>query len=180
MGVPKLQTNEFKVDRQDLGRADTLRYNVLSYVVEENYDKAIGELKKFLDKDSEYPHFKERVERYVMHSVDLVNAIRAKRKFPGVNSLTMAKQQELNEKFRTHFNELQYILKKIEKIQVDLRLEDVRSTVWVVRAIMNAAVAIAVAAFLLDVSRGLMRTTMVVVDDTFIRLTDWIFSIVGF
>lgn len=179
MGVPKLQA-EFKVDRQELGRADTLRYNVLSFVVEENYESAIRELKKFAEKDSEYPHFRERSERYIMHSVDLVNAIRAKRKFPGVNSLTMAKQQELNEKFRTHFNELQYILKKIEKIQVDLRLEDVRSTVWVVRAVMNAAVAIALAAFILDVSRGLFKTTVIVIDDSFIRLTSWLFGLLGF
>lgn len=178
MGVPKLQA-EFKVERQDLGRADTLRYNVLSFVVEENYEKAVQELRKFLDKDTEYPKFKERIERYIMHSIDLVNAIRAKRKFPGINSLTMAKQQELNEKFRVHFNELQYVLKKIEKIQVDLRLEDVRSTVWVVRAIMNAAIVIAISAFLLDVSRGLLKTAWVVIDDIFVNLTAWLFQMIG-
>lgn len=179
MAVPKLANNfkpELGVDRRDLGRADTLRFNVLTFVVEENYDRAIGELKKFLDRDFEYPKFRERVERYIQHAIDLVNAIRAKRKFPGAQMLTMAKQQELNEKFASHFSELQYVLKKVEKIQDDVRIEDIRSTVWIVKAIIHSAIAIAAAAFVLEVNRGLMRTTILVVDDLFQEITQWLFK----
>ncbi len=159
-----------------MGRAHTLRFNVLTYVVEENYDKAIDELNGFLKKDFEYPKFKERVERFIQHAVDLVNAIRAKRKFPGAQLLTMSKQHELNEKFAAHFSELQYVLKKVERIHDDVKLEDVRSTVWVVKALSTAATVIAITAFLLDIRNGLLHTTMFVMDDIFHHVTVWVFK----
>lgn len=177
MGLPaRKQPTQLEIDRSDLGKADTLRFNVLSYVVEENYDRAIETLTEFRNKDSEYPKFKEKTERYLEHCIDLINAIRAKRNFPGMKSLTMAKQQELGEKFMIHFRELQYTLQKIEKIQVDVRIDDVRSTVWIVKALMHSALAVAVVAFALDVSRGLFNTTLIVVDDIFQSLTTWIFG----
>jgi hypothetical protein len=178
MGLPvkKDFRSELGVEKKDLGRADTLRFNVLTYVVEENYERAIQELQKFLESDFEYPKFKGRVERYIHHGIDLVNAIRAKRKFPGAQMLTMAKQQELNEKFAAHFSELQSVLKRVEHIQHDVRIEDIRSTVWIVKAVIHSAIAIAVVAFLLDINNGLMQTTMLVVDDIFLEITRWIFA----
>lgn len=177
MGLPaRKQANQFQVDRNDLGKADTLRFNVLSYVVEENYERAVDTLNQFHEKESDYPKFKEKTERYVAHAIDLVNAIRAKRNFPGMKSLTMAKQQELGEKFASHFHELQYTLKKIEKIQVDVRIDDVRSTVWILKALVYAVLAIGVVAFALDVSHGLFNTTSVVIDDIFQGLTALLFG----
>lgn len=178
MGAPNLAKNmkDLTFDRSELGKADTLRFNVLTFVVEENYDRAILELNNFLSKDSEYPQFKERVERYIHHGIDLVNAIRAKRKFPGAQLLTMAKQQELNEKFFNHFSELQLILKKVEHIERDVKIEDIRSTVWIVKAAIHSVIAIAVVAFLVDINNGLMHTTLIVIDDIFREMTSWIFS----
>lgn len=174
--APVAVVNAFPVDRREMGSADTLRYNVITYVVEENYDRAIHELKSYLEADSEYPRFRERIERYIAHAIDLVNAIRAKRKFPGAASLTMAKQQELNERFREHFNDLQGVLQRVEKIQVDLKLDDVRSTVWVVKASVNAIFAIVLMAFLLEAGRGLFVTFWTVMDDYFMAATDFIFN----
>lgn len=166
------------VTRQDLGKADTLHYNIVTYVVEENYDRAIDELKSFINREWEYPHFRNRVERYVPHAIDLINAIRAKRKFPGVTSLPIAKQQELNEKYRHHFAELQAILKKIEKIHVELHLEDIRSTVWVVQAFATALFAIVAVAFMIEVSKGLFENAWIVIDDLFVKLSAWLMSFI--
>jgi hypothetical protein len=181
MGLPaaRLSPTQLQLDRSEMGSADTLRYNVLTFVVEENYDRAILELKKFRDGESEYPRFKERVERYVAHGIDLVNAIRAKRRFPGMNSLTMAKQQEISDMFKMHFHELQQILKKIEKVQTDLRIEDVRSTAYVVRALIIAVSAVVIVAFILEVSSGLLETTLYVLDDTLTHVVEWVFSVTG-
>ena len=180
MGLPAKKVDFNIAEKKDLGRADTLRYNVMSFVVEENYDRAIQELKSFASKDSDFPKFKEKSERFIMHATDLVNAIRVKRRFPGMNNLTAAKQQEINDSYKKHFDELQYILKKIEKIQNDLKLEDVRSTVYVIKAIVNAMFGIFLVAFLIEVSKGLFATAWVVVDDMFIASTNWIFKSIGF
>ncbi|HRO66800.1 MAG TPA: hypothetical protein PL182_04485, partial [Pseudobdellovibrionaceae bacterium] len=98
----------FRLDgeRTDLGRVDSLRYNILTWVLNERYDKAIQELREFDSRPSPYPTFHAKVSRYILHSIDLIFAIKAKRNFPGINSLTRAKQQELREKFKEHFMEL--------------------------------------------------------------------------
>ena len=168
------------VDRTDMGRPDSLRYNILTWVLAERYDKSIEELKDFLEKPSDYPNFKGKITRYIHHSIDLIYAIKAKRSFPGINSLTRAKQQELREKFKEHYKELQYILKIIEKIQGDLRIEDVRSTIYVVRAMWFAVVGVILLGFWLDIVHGLLTTSMVVFDDAFGRLANLLADKIGF
>jgi hypothetical protein len=163
----------------DFGRADSLRYNILMWVLDEKYDKSIQEMRNFIINPSEYPNFKGKVERFVTHGVDLIYAIKAKRNFPGIASLTRAKQQELREKFKEHFRELQVVMKKIEKIQVDLRIEDARSTIYVVRALWIASAAIASVAFFLEVVRGLAVTSHVVLNDLLEHSVEWIFTLIG-
>jgi len=180
MGLPKKPEGfALKVDRREMGEADTLRYNVSSYVVEESYDRAIEALKSYMAREHEFPAFKAKAERYIAHAIDLVYAIQAKRNFPGANFLTMAKQQELNDRFRMHFNELQAVLRKIEKIHLDLKLDDIRSTVWVVKATVQAVFAILVIAFVLEVAHGLLQTAQVVVDDSFTKVTDTVLNKLG-
>jgi hypothetical protein len=178
MGLPAVKAkgaDEFNVDRKELGPADTLRYNVATFVVEEKYDRAIEELRAFLDAKTEFPKFRDRVSRYVDHSIDLINAIRAKRKFPGAASLTMAKQQELKDRFHQHFEELQQVLKNIERIHSKLKVDDIRSTVWVVRTLMNSIFVIFAVAFALEASRGLGTTMMGQLDDFFILIVNKFF-----
>ncbi|AFY01756.1 hypothetical protein [Bdellovibrio bacteriovorus] len=171
---------DMNVDKSDLGRPDSLRYNILTWVLDERYDRAIEELKDFLEKPSEYPNFQSKVTRYINHSIDLIYAIKAKRSFPGINSLTRAKQQELREKFKEHFRELQYVLKIVEKVQGDLRIQDVRSTIYVVKAAWFASLAIIVLAFWLDIVNGLAKTSVVVFDDGFGKLANILAEMIGF
>ena len=88
----------------------------------------------------------------------------------------MAKQQEITDKFHEHFNELQFVLKKIEKVKNDTKLDDIRSTVYVVKAVVNAAFAIAILAFFLEGTRGLMSDFYIVADDFFLGLAEAIFK----
>jgi hypothetical protein len=168
-----------KSEATDLGKFDSLRFKVMSSVLNEDYDKAIKELKDFLENPSDYPAFKEKVTRYIHHSVDLVFAIKAKRNFPGINSLTRAKQQELREKFKEHFKELQHILMKVEKVETDLRISDVRSTIYVVQALWMAAIAIIALAFTLEFFKGLAETGFIVFDDVITEGTNWLFKLLG-
>lgn len=173
------QLFNLKAETTDLGRMDSLRFKVLSWVLNEDYDKSVSELKEFLAQPSEYPEFKERVERYIHHSIDLIFAIKAKRNFPGINSLTRAKQQELREKFKEHFKELQQILMRVEKVETDLRISDVRSTIYVVRALWIAAISIIFLAFSLEILRGLAITSFIVFDDYITSMSNWLFGLIG-
>lgn len=151
----------------DLGRPDSLRYNTLSYVSKEEYDRAIKILKDFIEKDSDYPNFRLKVERYALHSIDLIFAIRTKRNFPGLSSMTLTKQQELKVKCKEHFSELSLVLQKIERCLEELRLDDVKSTKIVVRAIWFSLLTVFLSAVFLDFSNGLLGAMFRVVDDQF-------------
>ena len=155
------KTND--IDASDLGRPNTIRYNVLTFVINEEYDRAIKSLKEFLESDSEYPNFRLKVERYLLHAVDLIYAIRTKRNFPGISSLTRTKQQELRDKFKEHFKELRFMMKKIEDSMEELRLNDVKSTSIVVKSFWLSVVIVFSAGLTIEMVNGMGHSIEVVV-----------------
>lgn len=168
------------MEKSDFGNPDSLRYKTLTTVLEERYDDAIEALKKFIGEDSEYPTFKIKVGRLVNHSIDLIYAIKAKRNFPGLASLTRAKQQELREKFRDHFKELKGTLKKIEKVTTDLRIQDARTTIYVIKALWYSFATIFIVSLTLELIRGTGLTAMVVFDEVILQFAKWLVSHLGF
>ena len=44
------------LDITDLGSPDTVRFNVLTFVVNEEYERAVHYLKDYLERDSDYPN----------------------------------------------------------------------------------------------------------------------------
>ncbi len=178
MGEIQLKSSSKSNDIEvaDLGKPDTMRYNVLTMVINEEYDRAVMTLKDFMNMDSPYPNFKLKIERYGLHCIDLVNAIRAKRNFPGLSALTRTKQQELKDKFKDHFRELRFTLKKIESGLEELRINDVKSTKLVIKSFWYALMVVFVTGFFLEVIRGLGYTTQVVLNDYLEKSLDYIFK----
>ena len=172
----KTQSKINDIDASDLGRPDTIRYNVLTFVINEEYDRAIKTLKEFLESDSEYPNFKVKVERYLLHSIDLIYAIRTKRNFPGISSLTRTKQQELRDKFKEHFKELRFSMKKIEDCLEELRLNDVRSTNIVIKAFWLSVVVLFVAGLSFELINGLGHSFEIVFNDYLEKAMQFLFS----
>lgn len=164
---------------KDLGAVDSMRHTILSYVASENYDRAIQELQKYIDSKTEYPQFKARAERYSSYATDLVNAVKAKRSFPGLQSLSMSKQQDLFDKAMEHFDDLKVTLKKIEQIDREVKVEDVRSTVLVVKAAIYCLFALATVGFMIELSRGVMPTAWRVIDYFLSDATNFIFDKIG-
>ncbi len=150
------------IDVSDLGKPHTLRYNILTMVINEEYDRAIKTLKEFIEMESDYPNFRLRVERYSLHAIDLIYAIRTKRNFPGLSSLTRTKQQELKDKFKEHFKELRFMMKKIENGLEEMRITDVRSTNMVVKSFWFSLLVVFVAGFSLELIKGLGYTLEIV------------------
>lgn len=164
------------LEANDLGRPNTFRFNILSFVINEEYDRAIQSLKDYIESDSEYPNFRVKIERYALHAIDLIYAIRTKRNFPGLSALTRTKQQELKDKFREHFKELRTVLKKIEFAIEELRISDAKSTRIVVRSFWLTILSVFTVAFVLEFFNGLGYSISVAVDDKVELLLNWIFS----
>jgi hypothetical protein len=172
-------SQRMKMSMREAGTRDGARAIILTNVTTENYDKALEELEIYTNSQSEYPQFHERTHRYLSYARDLIHAIRAKRSFPGMQNLSMSKQQELYDRAMTHFEDLKATLKKVEKIEGEVRLEDVRSTVWVVKAAIFCLFAVLIFGFLMELSRGVLPAATVVADDAFGQITNFVFDKLG-
>ena len=164
-------------NKEGYGRSDSLRNSVLTNVVHNNYEAALNELNYYVEFKSEYPNFQDRVQRYMDHCQDLIHAIDTKRNFPGLGALSLSKQQEIYERVLDHFEELKSYLKQIEQVERDVKLADVRSTVWFVKTLANAAIFILVVGFTLEVVNGLGSSFHSVLNEMTTKLTDLVFSL---
>ncbi|MFZ3229295.1 MAG: hypothetical protein WA160_03745 [Pseudobdellovibrio sp.] len=175
--VPR-QVRQIDLDMTDLGRPGTLRYNVLTFVINEEYERALKVLNEFIEAESEYPDFKDKTERFVSHAIDLTYAIRTKRNFPGIAALTRTKQQELRDKFKEHFKELKTVLRKIENSLEELRLNDVKTTRILIKSLWTSAFVLFISALVLDVYQGLGMTAIVVIEDYIEKMLNWLFALI--
>lgn len=167
------------LDISDLGVPDSFRYNVLTFVVNEEYDRAINHLKEFLARDSEYQNFRERIDRYINHAIDLIFAIRTKRNFPGMSLLSKTKQNELREKYRDHFQELKTVMRKVENCQEELRLSDIKSTTMLVRSMWFSVCVVVISAVVIEIAQGLGSTFFLVFDDYLNKALEYIFKLLN-
>ncbi len=166
------QTNE-------LGHGDSLRHVILSRVVHTDYEGARRELNQFVKDKSDFPVFQLRTERMRRYCVDLINAIETKRNFHGLGSLPLAKQQELYEKVIVHFDELTAHLKVIERQEKEAKLDDIRSTVWVLRALSGGVFFVVSAGVLLEMHQGLAESAKIVYDSFAANMAEHLFKMLG-
>jgi hypothetical protein len=118
---------------RDLGNPDSLCSSTLQFVADDNYDRAVHELRVYQSMKSTFPLYRDRTERYFDHCTEIIDAIKTKRAVPTGN-MPAAKRQELKEKIFVHFHELKDSLQKIIHVESDLRVQDAKSTVWVIQA----------------------------------------------
>jgi len=167
--------------RKDVGdRINSVRAAVMGSVVAENYDQAKGDLQAYIDYKTAYPAFQSRAQRYVDHCCDLIQAIQIKRNFPGLAALSLAKQQEIHEKVLEHFEELKQNLKQIEKVEREQKINDMRSTVWVLRSLCLVTMSVVAVAVFIDLRSGLFSSFFLVTNATVDEASTWLVKLIGF
>ncbi len=175
-GAREIVSKELGIEATDLGARTSFRHRLLMLVLNEDYDEGLSALKDFMETPSLYANFHDRIRRYMNHATDLIYAIRAKRNFPGMSSLTRAKQQELKEKYKHHFRELNQILKSVERVERDLEVLDARSTMYVIRAAWICTIFLILVAFLIEFFSGVALSGWIVFNDGVAQFVDWIFQ----
>jgi len=157
---------EYKL--KDIGARDSLMNSTLQFVADDSFDRAIHELRVYQTMKSTFPLYVERTERYYDHSIEVIEAIRTKKMVP-THNLPAAKRQELSEKIFYHFHELSDSLAKISHIENELRVEDAKSTVWVIKALFMSVFFLLLFGVLLEAWRT-MRLPVQVVFNDFVEL----------
>jgi GTPase len=168
--VVQLELTE-KLKRHNWGQTGGLRSIILRLIVAGDHERAIAEIKGYIASKHDYVAFQVRVEGHIQHCCDLIRAIQNKRNLPGLGTLSLAKRQELSEKVVEHFEELKNYLKQIERVEREVRMDDSRSTVWVVQIAWQCVVCLLVLAFFMEVNTGTLSSLGIVIShdvDTFV------------
>lgn len=167
-----------KLANQTAGKIDSLKHAVLVAVANSEYEKALRDLDRYIESKAGYPSFAPRTDAFARHCRELINAIQVKRTLPGLASLTVSRQQEMLDHVVAHFEELKGTVKQIERIAKDCALDDLRSTVWVVRTVSYVAIAVFASAFMMDFSNSLGRPFILIYNDFTDRLWNLISSFI--
>jgi hypothetical protein len=166
--------------RQEFGNGiDGLRRVVLKSVVNADYKKANQSLDNYIILKEEYPDFHPRVVDMIRHSRELINAIRSKRNLPGLSQLSIAKQKEIMDHVVSHFNELKYTLKAVERVAKDVALSDIRSTVWLIKTVSYCLLGILVVAFSISFTEQIAKPFWVVSNDLVNKMSNAFFTMLG-
>ena len=168
---------EQTLEQRKVGKAHSLRHTVLKRIVNGDYDGAKTALVEYVELQSDYPNFIVRSKRYVDHCHDVIQAIKTKREFPSKHTLPMSKQQELMEKVVEHFEELKHYLNRIEITQKDAKLEDLRSTVWVIKAFSYCLFFIVLVIFLRSAALSILASFDYVINDYTNDFVNWMFDL---
>ncbi len=139
-----------KMQQMEMGNQNSLRRNVLRAVASGLYDESCTLLDDYIEYKKNYPSLRPRLEPHVAHSKELIHAIKQKRNFPGLSSLTMSKQQEILDFAISHYEELKFTLKTIETAVRDEAIRDYKTTTWILRTLTYTVVGIVGTAFMLE------------------------------
>ncbi len=166
---------EIRLSESITGRLDGFRHTILSLVVEGRYDVAIAEISLYSTTDQKLPVFKRRAERFLSHCEELIRAIESKIKFCQTRTITRSQKHELYTMVIRHFHELTDSLKKIERIENDIRVNDLKSTVWVLKAFIMSVGCIILFGMTREAVLSMSKPMNVIITD----LINMIFHLIG-
>jgi hypothetical protein len=112
---------------------DSLKTTVLSLAKAGNFESAKHELKFYQQQNETTPGFEFRTKHYFTHCYELLDAIHNLKHIPNFDNLRAAKQKQIRERIMTYGQDLSSILGRIDKVTNDLKIQDIRSTMWVLR-----------------------------------------------
>jgi hypothetical protein len=157
---------ETKLSENISGRLDGLRYTILSLVVDGRYDLAVAEISFYSNSEHKLRVFKLRAQRYLNHCEELIRAIESKIKFCQTRTITRSQKHQLYMMVMKHFHELTESLKKIERIENDVRVSDLKSTVWVLKAFMVCFATILMLGMIKEAYFTMQTPLLVIIDDS--------------
>lgn len=149
---------------RDTGGSETLRHFILNQVIAANYATALRELENYISDRTAFPNFQVKALRYKEHCFNLIKAIETKRNFHGLGSLPLATQQEIYEKILEHFEELKQLLMQIERLEKEAKLDDIRSTVWFLRALTYSVIGLFGFGVFLDFAHGMSYSLLTLLE----------------
>lgn len=121
---------------------ESLKKMILTLASTGNFEGAKKELEFYEKAGRNTPGFQKRTEHYFRHCLELLDGIENLKHFPNFDNLRAAQQKQIRERIQTYAADLSSILGRIDKVSNDLKIQDVRSTLWVIRSLTFCSISI--------------------------------------
>lgn len=119
---------------RDHKNTEGFRHDILMMVSSGKYRAVLVEIDAFQkEKSAAMPFFHVKTSRYFQYIKQLIEAIREHKTIPQFDQLPAGQQKKVHEQVYLYFDELNNTLKRVEKVIHDLKVQDVRSTIWVLK-----------------------------------------------
>ena len=118
----------------DHKNTEGFRHDILTMVSGGKYRAVLAEIEAFREeKKNKMPFFEVKSSRYFRYIIQLIEAIEEHKTIPNFDQLPAGQQKKVHEQVFGYFDELNNTLKRVEKVIHDLKVQDVRSTIWVLK-----------------------------------------------
>lgn len=138
---------------------------VLVHVVKGDYHLAQRALEWHQQSMHEYETFLKRSEKYFAFCHETIQAIKVKKEIIEAIKIRNSKAHELGEKVNRHFKDLKQTLSKIQQVEREIKLEDIRSTLIVVKASCYIVLTVFGFLFLREMWGGTLKSISMIYSD---------------
>lgn len=168
-----------KVEKSIIVRTEVLTSSILRRIAEGQYDEAAGDLEAYCRNRPGFPLFFSKAEGTLKYCQKLIRAIQYKRHqaVGAVNS--KAKQQHFQDQVLAHFEDLKAHLRRLEKLEREFKAEDIRSTVWVLKAASLSLFALVALVTFSELYYGLGNEIISTVEETMDMSLEYAFGTFG-
>ena len=135
----------------DHKNTEGFRHDILTMVSGGKYRAVLAEIEAFREeKNRKMPFFEVKSSRYFRYIIQLIEAIEEHKSIPNFDQLPAGQQKKVHEQVFGYFDELNNTLKRVEKVIHDLKVQDVRSTIWVLKTFSICVAVILVVSALVE------------------------------
>lgn len=150
---------------QKIQNLSGIRHLILKHVIEGEYKRSKEEIKKYAEMKQQFTRFVIRTEPYIKHSIDIINTIETKRQFLNIKGIiNRSRQREMFSSILEHFDELKRFMNKTMEIAKEEELNDLKSTVFVLKVLSLCIFGLFVISFLILESISMLKSFYVIMD----------------
>lgn len=162
---------------QKIQNLSGIRHLILRHVIEGEYKRSKEQIKDYTEMKQQFTRFAIRTEPYIKYCIDTISTIETKRNFLHIKGIiNKSKQKELFSSILEHFDELKRFLNKTVEIAKEEELNDLKSTVFVLKVLFLCIFLLFIISFLILESLSMLKSFYVIVDDLANELLGKIFS----
>ena len=172
--MPEVQA-ELNLENYVQGRADTLRNSILGFLVGGRYAIAKKELNTYATYKGKNPAYESATKGVFDHAQEIIDTMRELTENVELETLPRSKRQDTLFRTKRLFENMKHVLMRLEQIENDLLVEDVKSVIGFLRAASVCVFAVIVVVAISEAYTTLGRPMEVMA----MEASQWFFNLIN-